>query len=337
MGENDLRFWCTIIALLLGITIVSADMPASRLVELLHAACNVKKTTVPAASTVYSIFESAIMTNTNTPTGEVTADNINSATYAAWKAFDFDVTTFWSTLTAQPHWIQYDCGAGVSNAVGEIYLNTYQANIGFDLTVLQGSQDGTNWTTEFSNEIGNARQIIITNFNMGYYRFHRLTGMTTYWPNFAQYQMIHMSSADYRSPIMSDHTNGTYVASADAWYNYSSPYEPWRAFDESMASIWMVQGAFPHWIQMDFGSNVVINGFTANNYADYGIKEYRFQSSFDNTNWITLSTGTLANIETRQLATNNNTTAYRYYRLVASNGYQAAQVDIWEFTPKHYK
>ena len=83
------------------------------------------------------------MTSDTAPSGVCSADSVYSPTYAAWKAFDQNGSTFWNSAAhAQPWWLQYQFGFTTKIVKYSIVGYTSYSPIDFKL---QGSNNGTAW------------------------------------------------------------------------------------------------------------------------------------------------------------------------------------------------
>jgi hypothetical protein len=111
------------------------------------------------------------------------------------------------------------------------------------------------------------------------------------------------------------------------WEEASFFCPAWKAFNRSSLDendIWASQStAFPHYLQYDFHSGVVINKYAIQernspNFVGFP-RDFSLQGSNDNTNWVTLDTrnniGAPGPAAWSAYFTFNNGAAYRYYRL----------------------
>jgi hypothetical protein len=115
-----------------------------------------------------------------------------------------------------------------------------------------------------------------------------------------------------------------FVAAAS---NLADATQPFQAFDRNTTStLWAANTPLPQWLSMDFGSSVVIDGYTI--FGDDQLQNPRnwtFEGSNNNTSWTTLHTVTLpsaiATNSTYSIASIGNIVGYRYYRInVTLNG-----------------
>jgi hypothetical protein len=116
-----------------------------------------------------------------------------------------------------------------------------------------------------------------------------------------------------------------YVAAAST---ASGSNQPWVAFDRNVnaATGWFSTAA-TGWISMDFGSSVIIDGYTiyGSNNQTLNPRNWTLEGSSNNVSWNTLHTVTLpsaiAASSTYSISSISNSTAYRYYRVnISLNG-----------------
>lgn len=124
---------------------------------------------------------------------------------------------------------------------------------------------------------------------------------------------------------------------------WQAGYEGWRAFDKSATAYWL-SNAVTGWLKYDFGNG---NGKVAKKYSILALissifptyknrapKNWTFEGSNDNTNWVVLDTRTNEQdwgaLEIRTFEFENDT-AYRYYKLnVTANNGDAGYIAIGE-------
>lgn len=143
---------------------------------------------------------------------------------------------------------------------------------------------------------------------------HLRTLQSGIWDNFSSY----MSGYAIPAPSVvsaKDEVNASRVA--------------WMGFDNNLASMW-ISATIPSWLKYDFGAGntrkvtryAVVAKDTIYNSDNYNPKNWTFEASNDNTNWVIIDTQT--NVSTwglseRRYYTLNNDTAYRYYRINISS------------------
>lgn len=293
----------------------------------------------PFTGMQYPAFETVKMTANNLPNPVVSSSD--SETFgAAWQAYDRVSASSWSTAGPNdtPYFNQYDLGLNNSAAVSRLYVNFYIADnrIASNFNVM-ASMNGTNYTTLLTSTFANTGKQSILLSNTEYYRFYKLNLLSYYRLNwYHTVYDIEWSSADFDGAIATaSNAPNPYIFSADA---EDASQNAWKAFDRDNITYWQSSAGFPHFLKINYGSNVVINGFVYRIYGQgYGFKDYVFAGSTDDNTYKTLTTGQFANVtDTYILVTNNNTTAYQYYKLSATNGWGAITT-CYEWTPKHYK
>jgi len=104
----------------------------------------------------------------------------------------------------------------------------------------------------------------------------------------------------------------------------TSGHDHTYAFDNNASTYWNTDasGAFPHYLQYDFGAGVAwkISRVTIKNYLAKGIINFSIMGSNNDTNWTTLYTGTATDTTDVQTFTFTNKTKYRYCKFnITSN------------------
>ncbi len=127
---------------------------------------------------------------------------------------------------------------------------------------------------------------------------------------------------DIATPQMTaNNAPSPFVAAASS--QFAVGQEAYRAFDRSYAqsSNYWTGNAVPAWLSFDFGSSIIIDGYTifgASNSAD-NPRNWTFEGSSNNVSWNILHTVTSAtaipNNGTYSISSIGNPTAYRYYRV----------------------
>ena len=132
-------------------------------------------------------------------------------------------------------------------------------------------------------------------------------------------------------PTMTASNAPSGVASASS--EQSSSYPAWNAMDKNGGTRWNSSGAMPQWLQYQFASGKVINGyeFSAFN-ATQNPSNFTLQASNDGSTWTTLDTQTGKSAVT-QYYLFSNTVSYTYYRLnvTAVGGGGGTSISLWEF------
>jgi hypothetical protein len=211
---------------------------------------------------------------------------------------------------------------------------------------LQGSNDGTNWTTvdAQNNQIyGNRFEVKTYNFtNTTAYQQYRLNVTANNGSGLLQIAEIQLfGSAGTGGGGDPDRTeNGT--TSDDGANNPLNEGEA-QTFDNTTSTKWLVFNSTGN-IAYDFANQdaYAINKYTvasANDAPDRDPKNWNFQGSNDGVNWITVNSQVNQNYGSRfetKTFTFSNSTAYKLYRLnvTANNGSSLLQIaEIQMFGP----
>ena len=103
-------------------------------------------------STALPQIQTATMTSANTPSGVVTASSTYEDFYA-WRAFDKNGTSFWSSLGDSDEWIAYEFPPGVSFFLHTFQIKQRDSNAAPKEIIVQRSNDGTTWMNHESIQL----------------------------------------------------------------------------------------------------------------------------------------------------------------------------------------
>ena len=134
-------------------------------------------------------------------------------------------------------------------------------------------------------------------------------------------------------PTMTANNAPSGVASASSEQTVGITFAAWLAMDKNGGTRWSSSGAMPQWLQYQFASGKVINGYEfIGAFAHQTPSNFTLQASNDGSNWTTLDTQTGKSAMT-QYYTFSNTVSYTYYRLnvTAVGGGGANTVSLTEF------
>lgn len=292
----------------------------------------------PSGPTNY--WESSAVTGYTNGVVVISADSeySGSVAWGPWRRLYSGNYMPWTpTVDQNPHYMQYDLGAGNSNVVGTIFSDNSPGRCWKDFT-LDACEDGTSWVSVYTGQMVNVIAQSIHTGLIKYHRFWRIS-MTTYWGVNPYIYEFELSSCDFDGVPMTDNTHPSpYIASADTEYN--SSYGAWAAFSRDQRYRYNSDNAtaFPHWLQMYYGSNVCINGFNiVRSLYGYLPSDYSFQYSMDGTNFTSVYGGTLSNIA-QQVVYFYCTNSAPYWRFYATNGWDGnvtMLADRLDF--KHYR
>jgi len=141
---------------------------------------------------------------------------------------------------------------------------------------------------------------------------------------------------DIATPQMTaNNAPSPYVAAASTVF--AAGQEAYRAFDRnySTSTYWTSNG-LPSWLSFDFGSSIIIDGYTiyGSNSVNDNPRNWTFEGSNNNTSWNILHTVTSATAipagGTYSIFSIGNPTAYRYYRVNVSNNGASSNTRITE-------
>ncbi|GAA1015198.1 glycosyl hydrolase [Acrocarpospora pleiomorpha] len=249
----------------------------------------------------------------------VTASSTEAGANVAANAVDGNSATRWSSLYADPQWIQVDLGA--SYAINRVRLN-WEAAYGRAYQV-QTSPNGTTWTNIFSTTTGDGGVDDLTVSGTG--RYIRVNGtqraLTQY--GYSLWDLnVYGTPAGGGSSLLSQGRPVT-VSSTEAGANVAA-----NAVDGNTATRWSSLYADPQWIYVDLGSTRNINRVRLTWEAAYG-RAYQIQTSPNATTWTDIYTTTTSDGATDDLTVSGTG---RYVRV---NGTQRALTQygysLWEF------
>ncbi|HZM77278.1 MAG TPA: discoidin domain-containing protein [Candidatus Limnocylindrales bacterium] len=181
-----------------------------------------------------------------------TASSVENAGTPASAAVDGNAGTRWSSVFADPQWIQIDLGA--TAAIDQVILNWEAAYArSFTLAV---SPDGAAWTTIYSTttSTGGLQTLAVT----GNGRFIRMTGTvraTGYGYSLWEFQVFGTIGSN---PGNCGTTNAALnrPATASSVENAGTPAS--AAVDGNAGTRWSSAFADPQWIQIDLGSSLAV-------------------------------------------------------------------------------
>ena len=106
-----------------------------------------------------------------------------------------------------------------------------------------------------------------------------------------------------------------------------------NAVDNNEASYWGDIGAFPQYWLYDCGAGVswAFGKLRAKNYLNYGINAFTSNGSNNGVDYTQLYSGNMLNNNSWQEFTWVNIIAYRYIKNIITSGYNAGEIDVYEF------
>lgn len=228
----------------------------------------------------------------------------DQTTYAPSLMFDGDTGSMWLSTNTTPQAVGYDLGSGVAKVVGSYAIRTRATYVGEAPKdwLFQGSNNNTDWTTLHTvtdeTSWGSNERRTYTPTSSGAYRYYRLWLTAT------------NGSGDFA--INEFEAYATYAKSS-AFDNSNSTY--WGSLQTSGS----ISGA--GCIGYDFGVGVTkaITGFTIKQHAaNQAINSVKVQRSDNGSDWTDVATVAITADTSLQTKSFTNTTAARYWRLLAN-------------------
>lgn len=291
-------------------------------------------------------FDTAFVTMTasNAPSPYNVYADTTYDVYYPYYCFDNNRSTFWaSAINTNPHQIVIYLGS--PRTARSFFAYNYYHN--FKDFTFDGSNNGADWTTLLNGTASDSERQVWLLTSYGSYSYYRLRA-TSYYSILMQMYALEISSAVWQSPVMTSATTPTGMVTADSYLESGlAPYLAMDRIKNVKSSRWQSDTVvYPHWIQYQPQTSMVINGFSYYGCyisgAERGFSNYFFQASQNGIDWTTLDSGVMAsgvseNECKRTNATNNNTTAYAYYRLYSTVGYVNNQALVTDVEWKSYK
>ncbi|MBM9509602.1 discoidin domain-containing protein [Actinacidiphila acididurans] len=251
-----------------------------------------------------------------------TSSSVESAQFPASNATDGNITTRWSSGFSDPQWLQVDLGQSYNLTHATLTWEAATASA----YQLQTSNDGTNWTTIYSNN-NSPQDIQDTNLN-GSGRYVRVyaTGRASQWGD-SLYEL-----ALYGTPGTGGGGPGPATllsqgkpATASSSENASFPAS--AAVDGDTGTRWSSGFSDPQWLQVDLGATHTISQVVLNWETAYGTA-YQIQTSNDGTNWTPIYSTTTSTGGNQTL---NVSGSGRYVRMYGTARSTQWGYSLWEF------
>ncbi|SDW80426.1 discoidin domain-containing protein [Paenibacillus sp. CF384] len=209
-------------------------------------------------------------------TGTATASSAQSSTYAAGKAVDGNLTTYWNaSSTSMPQWLQIDLGGLYTLSK----IDQTFANDDVWKYKIEGSIDNANWATLVDKSASASGRTFGDSVN-GTYRYVKLTVLSSASGYAASSQELTIIGSDEG-----------YIISQGKAYTASSnlvKYEPSKAGDGNTSTYWAASsGSTPQWLKVDLGSPSIVTG-VEQNFKDFDTFGFKIEGSLDNTSWTML-------------------------------------------------
>jgi len=254
--------------------------------------------------------------------GTVTASGEYGEHQSRLKAFDQFVFSKWLTFST-PAWLQYEFASAK-------VVNAYSITSAEDAPdrdpkswVVKGSNDGITWTpldTRTNQSFAKRHHTNTYSFaNSTPYKYIKFDQFVNQYENYGLLQLAEIKLFGDESETYKT-IKPTVTASGD---NAPTDVKA-NLVDGNSMTKWLTYNNTA-WLQFDFGEAVTIDGYaltsakTTNNSPDADPKSWVLQGSNDQINWTVLDTKSDENFRLRHqrkhYLLDNNTTAYRYYKL----------------------
>ncbi|AXI76713.1 discoidin domain-containing protein [Peterkaempfera bronchialis] len=271
----------------------------------------------------------------NLAAGKTVAVSSSNGANGAGNLNDGNQSSYWeSANNSFPQWAQVDLGS--STTIGQVVLKLPTADWGTrtETLAVQGSADGTSFTTIVGSQgyvfDPAAANIVKIGFPATNTRFVRIniTGNTG-WPAGQISELEVYGAATSGSDLAA---NARLTASSS-----NSPYVPANANDGNQATYWESSGSLPQWIQADLGASVGVAKLVLKLPTGWEkrTETLSVRGSTDGTNFTDLvaSKGYVfdpASGNTVTISLDTVTTRYLRLNVTANTGWSAAQLSQFE-------
>lgn len=272
------------------------------------------------------------MTSNTSPSGVASASSIINVVYDAWKAFDKNISTGWSTSQRTAFgWVKYQFPT--LKKISKYTIMKKSDDVYWQCEILkcpknwtfEGSNDGTNWIvldtqiniTDWKNgvkkefEINNANQYLQYKLNISsnngssdYLQISEIEMMERIYKTkflLKDENTIISSKTTYSNnliPIMTNNTSPSGIANCSS--SPSENYSAYKLFDDNISNedFWQtVSGIVKAWVSYKFTKSEIVKKYTmlcnmGAGALDRYPKDWTFEGSNDGANWTVLDTQT---------------------------------------------
>ncbi|AGZ44679.1 discoidin domain-containing protein [Actinoplanes friuliensis] len=278
--------------------------------------------------TVASVTTSASAADTLLSQGKTaTASSQEGADVSAAKAVDGNAGTRWSSVFADPQWLQVDLGATAT--ISQVVLQ-WEGAYGKAYKI-QTSANGTAWTDVYSTTTGaGGTETLAVTGSGRYVRMYGTTRASGYGYSLYEFKVYGSTSAN-PPPSECGTTNAAQGKTATASSQEGADVAAAKAVDGDAGTRWSSQFSDPQWLQVDLGSTQSICRVVLQWEGAYG-KAYKIQTSANGTTW-TDSFSTAAGAGgTETLAVTGSGRYVRMYGTVRGSGYGYSLYELKVFT-----
>ncbi|WP_239151542.1 discoidin domain-containing protein [Virgisporangium aliadipatigenens] len=275
----------------------------------------------------YSLYEFQVFGNTPTGTAcgttdaaqgrTATASSAEGPDVAAAAAVDGNPGTRWSSVFADPQWLQVDLGTSaticrVTLAWEAAYASAFQ---------LQVSDNGTSWSNVYTTTTGpGGTQTLDVTGTGRYVRMNGTARGTPYGYSLWSFQVF--TTGGGTGPTGSVISGFQPVRAS----SHEGGNAPGAALDGRTTTRWASLNSDPQWISVDLGGPAQITGVTLNWETAYATA-YRLEVSNDGTNWSSVYSTTTGRGGVENLAVTGSGRYLRMYGTARATGYGYS---LWE-------
>jgi beta-glucanase (GH16 family) len=257
---------------------------------------------------------------TNIAKGKTTtASSAESATFAASMATDGNPTTRWSSLFADPQWLQVDLGQTYN--INHVTLSWEAACA--SAYQIQTSTNGSTWTTVYSktNSTSDIQDISFASSGR-YIRVNATARVSAYGDSLYEFAVYSGDTTGGGNATLLSQGH-TATASSSENGSFTAP----NAVDGNTGTRWSSLFTDPQWLQVDLGASHTLSQVVLNWETAYG-KAFTIQTSADGATWTTVYTTTTG---TGGIQTLPITGSGRYVRMNGTQRSTQWGYSLWEF------
>lgn len=302
--------------------------------ELFVPAQPVSPTPTPTATATETPTSTPTLTSTATATpapgtnvalGKPAYASSHEAGLLPEYAFDGDMLSRWSSASSDPQWIYVDLGA--TYVIQEIRLY-WEAAYGRDYRI-EVSPDAVNWQEIYHETNGNGGLDSITVPASGrYVRLYGLQRATGWGYSLWEFEIYDGPPATPTATPTPPPSGNLALGRPGYASSWMINYEPARAFDGDLQTMWGSEASDPQWIYVDLGASHAIAQVILR-WEDAYARSYQIQVSGDAVTWQDIYTQTVGIGGTEILDVTGTGRYIRMYgttRQTSGWGYS-----LWEF------
>jgi beta-glucosidase len=249
----------------------------------------------------------------------VTASSTENAGTPATAVVDGNTGTRWSSVAADPQWIQVDLGA--TAVVSQVVL-TWESAYARSFQI-QISGNGTTWDTAYSTTSGaGGTQTLAVNGTGRYVRLYGTARGTGYGYSLWEFQVF--GTLQSAAPCGTTNAALNKPATSSSTENAGTPAS--AAVDGDTGTRWSSAAADPQWLQVDLGASVNVCEVVLAWEAAYATS-FQLQVSANGSTWDTLYSTTTGAGGTQTVAVNGTGRYVRMNGTARGTGYGYS---LWE-------